>query len=42
VDETIALSRELAKDENTPRGEAALREIERRMKRIKKRRNGDQ
>jgi hypothetical protein len=39
VDETIALSRELAEDEDTPRGEASLREIERRMKRIKNRRN---
>ena len=39
VDEAIALSRELAGDEDSPPGEAALREIERRMKRIKKRRN---
>ena len=39
VDEAISLSRELAEDEDSPRGEAALREIEQRMKRIKKRRN---
>ena len=29
----------IAEDEDSPRGEAALREIERRMKRIKNRRN---
>ena len=39
VDEAISLSRELAEGEDSPRGEAALREIERRMRRIKKRRN---
>jgi hypothetical protein len=39
VDEAISLSRALAEDEDSPRGEAALREIERRMKRIKNRRN---
>jgi len=39
VDEAISLSSTLAKDEDSPRGEAAFREIERRMKRIKKRRN---
>jgi hypothetical protein len=39
VDEAISLSRTLAKDEDSPQGEAALLEIERRMKRIKKRRN---
>src|SRR5215212_11044610 len=41
VDEAIALSRTLAEDEDSPRGEAALREIERRMRRIKRRRNRD-
>ena len=41
VDEAISLSRTLANGEGTPRGEAALREIEKRMKRIKKRRNRD-
>ena len=41
VDEAISLSRELAEDEDSPRGEAALREIERRMRRIKRRRNRD-
>jgi len=40
VDEAIALSKSLAEDEDSPRGEAALREIERRMRRIKNRRNG--
>ena len=39
VDEAIALSRDFAEDEDSPRGEAALRVIERRMKRIKNRRN---
>jgi hypothetical protein len=39
VDEAISLSRELAGNEDSPTGEAALREIERRMKRIKNRRN---
>ena len=39
VDEAISLSRALAEDEDSPSGEAALREIERRMKRIKNRRN---
>jgi hypothetical protein len=39
VDEAISLSRTLAEDEDSPRGEAALRVIERRMKRIKNRRN---
>ena len=38
VDEAISLCRELAEDEDTPRGGAALREIERRMKRIRNRR----
>ena len=41
VDEAIALSKALAQGEDSPRGEAALRVIERRMKRIKNRRNGD-
>jgi hypothetical protein len=41
VDEAIYLSRTLAEDEDSPRGEAALRVIERRMKRIKNRRNRD-
>jgi hypothetical protein len=40
VDEAISLSRALAEAEDHPQGEAALREIERRMKRIKNRRNG--
>jgi hypothetical protein len=39
VDEAISLSRELAEGEDYPKGEAALRVIERRMKRIKDRRN---
>jgi hypothetical protein len=39
VDEAISLSRTLAEDEDSSRGEAALREIERRMKRIRNRRN---
>jgi hypothetical protein len=41
VDEAISLSRTLAEDEDSPRGDAALREIERRMKGIKNRRNRD-
>jgi hypothetical protein len=40
VDEAISLSKELADGEDSPRGEAALRVIEQRMKRIKNRRNG--
>jgi len=40
VAEATSLSRELAEGEDSPSGEAALREIERRMKRIKNRRNG--
>ena len=39
VDEAVALARTLAENEDSPRGEAAFREIERRMKRIKNRRN---
>jgi hypothetical protein len=39
VDEAISLSRALAEDEDFPRGEAALRVIEQRMKRIRNRRN---
>ena len=39
VNEAISLARSLAEAEDTPRGETALREIERRMKRIKNRRN---
>ena len=41
VDEAISLSRELAGKEDSPRDEAALREIERRMKRIRNRRHRD-
>jgi len=41
VGQAITLSRALAEDEDSPRGEVALREIEHRMKRIKKRRNRD-
>ena len=39
VNEAIALSKTLAEAEDSPRGEAALRVIERRMKRIRNRRN---
>ena len=39
VDEAISLARTLAEDEGSTRGETALREIERRMKRIRNRRN---
>lgn len=39
VDEAISLARELAENEESPRGAAQLRVIERRMKRIKNRRN---
>ena len=39
VDEAISLARELAESEKSPHGAAGLREIERRMKRIKNRRN---
>ena len=39
VDEAISLAGELAKEEDDPRGAAQLRDIERRMKRIKSRRN---
>ena len=39
VDEAIALSRTLAESEDSPHGAAQLREVERRMKRIKQRRN---
>ena len=38
VDEAISLARELAESEETPSGAAGLREIERRMRRIKSRR----
>ena len=39
VDEAISLSRMLAESEDSPHGAAQLREVERRMKRIKNRRN---
>jgi hypothetical protein len=39
VDDAISLSKTLAEAEDSPRGEAALRVIEQRMKRIKNRRN---
>ncbi len=39
VDEAISLARELAEEEDSPRGAAQLRVIERRMKQIKNRRN---
>lgn len=39
VDKAIALARTLSEDEDSPQGKAALLEIERRMKRIKNRRN---
>ncbi len=39
VDDAISLAKKLAESEESPRGAAQLRVIERRMKRIKNRRN---